>query len=465
MKRELRDTLHERQKERIVMAKKISSDMRNPQSLRVLIVEDSEDDALLLIREIKKGGYDPVYERVATAAAMKKAIQEKKWNIILCDYMMPGFNAPSSIYVLKEANVDIPLIVVSGTIGEETVIECMRFGAKDYIMKPNLSRLCPAISRALEEAEVKNKHKQAEYLLNASEVRYRRLFESAKDGILILDCDTGIIIDVNPFLIELLGYSREQFIEKAVWELGPFKDIIPNRNKFLELQRQEYIRYDNLPLETIDGRLVNVEFVSNVYEEANTKVIQCNIRDITKRKEALKALQESEKRYRELSIIDDLTQLYNSRYFYSQLKTETERSNRHGQPLTLLLMDIDKFKDFNDTYGHVEGDSVLSQFGKLLKRFLRETDSAYRYGGEEFTIILPMTTGEEGIIMAERIQAELREKTFSPVSGQKVYMTVSIGLAQYKPKEEMKAFVHRVDQLMYQAKKKRKLSIYSELQS
>jgi diguanylate cyclase (GGDEF)-like protein len=76
-----------------------------------------------------------------------------------------------------------------------------------------------------------------------------------------------------------------------------------------------------------------------------------------------------------------------------------------------------------------------------------------------------MTTGEEGIIMAERIQAELREKTFSPVSGQKVYMTVSIGLAQYKPKEEMKAFVHRVDQLMYQAKKKRKLSIYSELQS
>ena len=92
-----------------------------------------------------------------------------------------------------------------------------------------------------------------------------RLFESAKDGILILDGNTEIIVDVNPFLIELLGYSREQLIGKAVWELGPFKDIIPNRNKFLELQRQEYIRYENLPLETIDGRLVNVEFVSNVY--------------------------------------------------------------------------------------------------------------------------------------------------------------------------------------------------------
>ncbi|MGP8003812.1 MAG: diguanylate cyclase [Smithella sp.] len=434
-------------------------------SLSVLMVEDSENDALLLIREIKKGGYNAVYERVDTAAAMKKALKEKKWDIILCDYTVPGFNAPLAIDLLKETNIDIPLIVVSGTIGEETAIECMRLGAKDYILKPNLSRLCPAISRALEEAEVKNKHKQAQELLKASEIRYRRLFESSKDGILILDCNTEIIVDVNPFLIELLGYCREHLIGKAVWEQGPFKDIIPNRNKFLELQRQEYIRYDDLPLETIDGRLVNVEFVSNVYVEGNTRVIQCNIRDITERKEALKALCESERRYRDLSIIDDLTQLYNSRHFYAQLKTETERSNRYEQPLTVLLMDIDKFKDFNDTYGHIEGDNVLTQIGKLLKQFLRESDSAYRYGGEEFTIILPMTTIEDGTIMAERIQTELMEKAFSPVSGQKVYLTASIGFAQYIPNEEMKAFVHRVDQLMYQAKKKRKHSIYSELQS
>jgi diguanylate cyclase (GGDEF)-like protein len=263
----------------------------------------------------------------------------------------------------------------------------------------------------------------------------------------------------------LLGYSREQFIQKAVWELGPFKDIIPNRDKFLELQSQEYIRYDNMPLETIDGRLVNVEFVSNVYAEGNIKVIQCNIRDMTGRKEALKALGESEKRYRELSIIDDLTQLYNSRHFYAQLKIETERSNRYEQPLTILLMDIDKFKEFNDTYGHIEGDCVLSQIGKLLKQCLRESDSAYRYGGEEFTIILPMTTIEDGTIMAERIQAELMEKAFSPVSGQNVYITASIGFAQYMPNEEMKAFVHRVDLLMYQAKKRRNHSIYSELRS
>ena len=158
-------------------------------------------------------------------------------------------------------------------------------------------------------------------------------------------------------------------------------------------------------------------------------------------------------RYRELSIIDDLTQLYNSRHFYAQLEREIERSNRYEQPLTLLMLDLDKFKDFNDTYGHVEGDNVLSRLGQVMKRCLRETDSAYRYGGEEFTIILPMTTSEEGIVTAKRIQTELRKENFSPVSDQKIYMTVSIGLAQYKPKEEMKAFVHRVDKLMYQAKK------------
>jgi len=108
-------------------------------SIRVLIVEDSEDDEILLVRVLKKGGYDPVYERVETAAAMKKALQEKQWDIILCDYNLPQFNAPSAIAVLKEANIDIPLIIVTGTIGEETASECMRLGAQDYILKGN----CP----------------------------------------------------------------------------------------------------------------------------------------------------------------------------------------------------------------------------------------------------------------------------------------------------------------------------------
>jgi diguanylate cyclase (GGDEF)-like protein len=116
------------------------------------------------------------------------------------------------------------------------------------------------------------------------------------------------------------------------------------------------------------------------------------------------------------------------------------------------MLDLDKFKAFNDTYGHVEGDYVLSRLGQVVKRCLRDPDSAYRYGGEEFTIMLPMTTCEEGIVTAKRIQTELRKENFSPVADKNIYMTVSIGMAQYKPIEDMKTFVRRVDKLMYQAK-------------
>jgi PAS domain S-box-containing protein len=131
-----------------------------------------------------------------------------------------------------------------------------------------------------------------------SETRYRRLFESAKDGILILDAETGMIADVNPYLVQLLGYSKEQFIKKTIWEIGFFKDVVANRDKFTELQQNEYVRYENLPLETAFGKRINVEFVSNLYLVNEQKVIQCNIRDITERRLADEALKKSEDKYR-----------------------------------------------------------------------------------------------------------------------------------------------------------------------
>jgi PAS domain S-box-containing protein len=126
--------------------------------------------------------------------------------------------------------------------------------------------------------------------LQGSEVRYRRLFEAAQDGILILEAGSGIIVDVNPFLIGLLGYSRESFLGKKLWELGFFKDIVGNQARFAELQRKKYIRYEDKPLETSDGRRIDVEFVSNVYPCGEEEVIQCNIREITALKRAEKKI-------------------------------------------------------------------------------------------------------------------------------------------------------------------------------
>ncbi|MCK9411531.1 MAG: PAS domain S-box protein [Prolixibacteraceae bacterium] len=139
--------------------------------------------------------------------------------------------------------------------------------------------------------------KLVEELLKTSETRYRRLFETAKDGIIILDAETGMIMDVNPFLIDLLGYDKDQFLEKEIWEIGFFKDILANYDKFKELQVKEYVRYENLPLETAHGKKINVEFVSNLYKENDKNVIQCNIRDITKRKNAELAHHQSEERF------------------------------------------------------------------------------------------------------------------------------------------------------------------------
>ncbi len=129
------------------------------------------------------------------------------------------------------------------------------------------------------------KGKRADELIT-SETRYQRLFEAARDGILILDAETGMIVDVNPFLIEMLGYSHQAFLWKSIWDIGSFKDIIANKDNFLELQKNEYIKYDGLPLVTADGQKISVEFVSYLYFVNNKKIIQCNIRDITERKQA-----------------------------------------------------------------------------------------------------------------------------------------------------------------------------------
>ena len=138
-----------------------------------------------------------------------------------------------------------------------------------------------------------------ERLLRVSELRYRRLFETAKDGILILDAKTGKITDANPFLILLLGYSLDELIGVQLWEIDPFKDIQECKLAFAELQEKEYIRYECLPLETKDGRSIAVEFVSNIYAlSPGVRVIQCNIRDITKRKQMEEALRQSEERFR-----------------------------------------------------------------------------------------------------------------------------------------------------------------------
>ena len=164
---------------------------------------------------------------------------------------------------------------------------------QDNTKKRQRSELTELRQRTAELEKLETDRKEMEEGLKTSELRFRRLFETAQDGILILDADTGMIEVVNPFLIDMLGYSHEELLGKKLWEIGFFKDIGASQSAFKELQEKEYIRYEDLPLETKKGRCMEVEFVSNVYKVDGKKVIQCNVRDITGRKIS-KALRESE---------------------------------------------------------------------------------------------------------------------------------------------------------------------------
>jgi len=435
--------------------------------------------------------------------------------------------------------------------------------------------------------------------LKESESRYRRLFEAAQDGILILDAETGAITDVNPFLIKMLGYSRDEFVEKKLWEVGAFRDIEASMDAFEALQKKEYIRYEDLPLKTKDGRLVQVEFVSNVYLVGGEKVIQCNIRDITERKRAeariktandelLVLVKELQWRDRELQLLnqmndllqscmtqaeaykvitlmmgelfpaqngclailhnrgqeletvacwgpdaimksafslkdcwalrrgqlhevlnpqaglvcghfihppqvgylclplmvqgetlgvlslidsvtrkdvhqdslqqlamtvgesiklclsnlklrdelrhqaihDPLTGLFNRRYLDETLPRELNRALRLNAPLCVVMLDIDGFKQFNDSFGHGSGDSLLREFGSVLRKHLRNSDISCRYGGDEFFLVMPDSAVEDTRQRVEEIRTFLKEIQQLHYSGQELdIITLSAGIA------------------------------------
>ncbi len=177
------------------------------------------------------------------------------------------------------------------------------------------------------------------------------------------------------------------------------------------------------------------------------------LQDVTDRRRAEEALRESEERYRTLSLVDSLTGLYNSRSLHERLQAEIERATRYARPLSLLILDCDNFKRINDSYGHLEGDRVLQSLASVITQRLRASDSAYRYGGEEFVVVLPETEAEAGVMLAERLCQAFAAEKIMTASGQSIQCTVSIGIARYVPEETRDSLIRRADDAGYEAKR------------
>jgi PAS domain S-box-containing protein len=273
--------------------------MKTP--LRVLIVEDSEFDAQIMITLLRKGGYEVVHERVENADALRAALKTQTWQLILSDYNLPSFNAPAALEVLKESGLDLPFVIVSGGIGEDIAVACMKAGAHDYLMKGNLQRLAPAVERELREAANRASQREAKKAVIESELRYRLLWETCPDAILLMDT-SGSIHFANPAVKTVFGYSPDEIIGQTLGAVLPerlrngalagFDNYLGEGVTTLRLRAVEAVGLRK------DGTEIPIEVsFSDMVLQGERRFVGF-IRDISERKRAERELRENQEQFR-----------------------------------------------------------------------------------------------------------------------------------------------------------------------
>jgi two-component system response regulator len=251
--------------------------------LSVLIVEDTESDAQLIVRMFKKAGYSLTFEQVETAAQMRAALEKQAWEIVISDFSMPELDGFAALKVLRETGRDIPFIVVSGTMGEDTAVAMMKAGAHDYVMKGNLARLVPAVKRELIQAKERLERKQVEAALRLRKQQHRTLLQTAMNGFWLLDMQ-GNLLEVNATYCRMSGYTEQELLSMHVSDLESEEAFSETASHIQKVLAQDEDRFESRHRRK-DGSSFDVEISVQYRAEEGGRMVAF-LQDITERKRA-----------------------------------------------------------------------------------------------------------------------------------------------------------------------------------
>jgi PAS domain S-box-containing protein len=328
--------------------------------LKVLMVEDSEDDMTLILRELRRGGYAVALQRVETLVEMTRALQHEQWDIIISDYNLPGFSGRAALDYYKHLGLDIPFIVVSGAIGEDTAVEMMRAGAHDYLLKGKLARLVAAVDRELREAELRREGRQAEKDLRASEDRFRSLVQNSTDIINVID-PSGFVLYESPSAAKILGYESGYWMGK-----NPFTQVHPDDAPAVNVVMKQLISGKDIPepvqyrFRTASGEWIYLESVGiNLLDQPQINGIVLTTRDVTRRKSDEEELRSLNQQLQE-SYDETLNGWANA---LELREKETAVHSRHVVALSLKVAQVMGFS--GEELVHLRRGALLHDIGKM----------------------------------------------------------------------------------------------------
>jgi diguanylate cyclase (GGDEF)-like protein/PAS domain S-box-containing protein len=426
----------------------------------ILIVDDNPVNLGLVVDHLEQHGFN-----VAVALDGEEAIERAEFlqpDLILLDVMMPGIDGFETCRRLKAnlVTAPIPVIFMTALADVADKVRAFEAGGVDYVSKPFqveelLARVNTHIAlrdaqqrlrnRNAELAEEVQIRKAAEAALSASESRYRRLFETATDGILIFDASTGIVTDANPTIAALLASSAEALIGHKLCEIAPFAALGGAADAVAEVRRAGYLKLGDWNLMPAVGGLIEVETIGTLYWDRGQEIVQLNLRDVRERKEA-------EARIRHLAHHDALTGRPNRTLLADRLGVAIAHARRSKTKVGVLMLDLDHFKTINDSLGHHIGDELLEAVATRLRACLRQCDTAARLGGDEFVVALgDLDCVENAELVAGKLIAAMQEPF--AIEGRSLHVGTSIGISMFPGDgEDAGALIQAADTAMYAAK-------------